>query len=139
MTEIQELNRTPLSQAIKSILFPYRVEETIPYLFQWIQLTIGLIEAENPETELTETEMIRLEGMTCCTEEDAKTVYMALTQPVDGTAEDLIYEVPELMQQIDNIKKAAEDMSLPEDTLLEEEVTLLEMLAENIRQNGTVL
>ena len=138
MTEIQKLNETPLSQAIKAIILPRNRIETGLYFFLWIRDVLSIIEAWNVETELTAEELANLEAMTFLYDEnDVRQAYLQMTEPIGEVAE-VIYPVPELMLQIMKIQNAILKNE-PENTLMEHEIALLEMLAANLNNNDGII
>ena len=129
MTEIQKVNETPLSQMFKELLFPYQKENS-PYLFQWIQQAISLMEAWGYLVEtssLSSEELANLEALTHS--EKVQQAFRTLLPPSDP-----LNNQSEILSTASRLLKAKSE---PEHERLT--ISLLEMLAANAANSGADL
>lgn len=136
MTVVQALNKLPLSQAAKALLSPKeQKQDKILYLTQLVWWISDLLEIGEAETELTSEELAALHALMS---ENSEEAFLLVTEPMNGTAEDLLYSPEELENPLKKAEKLLQTNSEPNrQKAYQLLVEWLEMLSQNLQQNGT--
>lgn len=131
MTAVQTLNLHPLSKAARALLSPQEQQkDKILYLTQLVWWISDLLETGEAESELSREELAAMHSLMS---QNSPEVFRLVTEPVSGTAEDLLYSPEELERPL---KKAEQYLTEGSEVKAYQQLTeFLEMLAQNLRQN----
>ena len=131
MTAVQTLNLHPLSKAARAILSPQEQQkDKILYLTQLVWWISDLLETGEAESELSREELAALHALMS---QNSPDVFKLVTEPVNGTAADLLYSPEELERPL---RKAEQLLTQNRETEAFQQLTSwLEMLVQNLQQN----
>ena len=134
MTEVQKLNASPVSQAIRSLLPPQPESQSL-YILLWIRQTLRLAESEGlTEEVLTPEEAGNLEMLTFSEPSEARNLYRMLVPPSGEP-----WSGSELLKKVRETQKAQKKQKPKDLSLTPAEMELLQMFKENLDSSGADL